>query len=406
MDTATVNTPPADASSVDVPSMKEVAADPKLDQSKQKKPSLNTGRVGEGGPQRNGVKGPQQPQGFRPRPAVIPGKIEEPTRQNVFVPPSSIFFTQRSIPSHFADGKSLQETFDMIAKREIRKRDLPMIDVVWKEGAYWTLSNRRLAVFSELQRRNLAKQVKINIVPFQDRYHAHLEPFFAFWRKRQQGGGASAFHPVPGGMPEGWGGEAPVFSPNLTGEITVTEKSTPMVTGEGALPSSPGKSLPPLVKLSSSEDENVGQASTQLKRPRNSDVKPLLKTAIANGAKRASAAAAATVVPRADVNNNNACSCNHVVNVVNKARRKTQPLSSFFLLNRPSREYDPSLKKPAEVKSEFVCGCGHGEATLERLGKHKDRTGHACWNNESYDSLRDLILNEDLRISMGGGSDA
>ena len=326
-----------------------------------------------------------------------------------------------SIPSHFADGKSLQETFDLIAKREIRKRDLPMIDVVWKEGAYWTLSNRRLAVFSELQRRNLAKQVKINIVPFQDRYHAHLEPFFAFWRKlqQQQGayGGPSVFHPVPSGMPEGWGGEAPIFSPNLTGEITVTEKSTPMVTGEG-VPSSPGKSLPPLVKLSSSEDENVlanevkavasavMQVSTQLKRPRNNnnnDVKPLLKTAIANGAKRASAAA---VVPRVDVNNNHACNCSHVVNVVNKAKKKTQPLSSFFLLNRPSREYDSSLKKPAEVKSEFVCGCGHGEATLEKLGKHKDRTGHACWNNESYDSLRDLILNEDLRISMGGGSDA
>ena len=34
-----------------------------------------------------------------------------------------------------------------------------MIDVVWKEGCYWTLSNRRLAVFSELERRGFAKQV-------------------------------------------------------------------------------------------------------------------------------------------------------------------------------------------------------------------------------------------------------
>ena len=99
MDTATVNTP-ADASSTDVPSMKEVAADAKVDHPKQKKQSLNTGRVGEGGPQRNVIKGPQQPQGFRPRPAVIPGKIEEPSRQNVFVPPSSIFFTQRRHVSH------------------------------------------------------------------------------------------------------------------------------------------------------------------------------------------------------------------------------------------------------------------------------------------------------------------
>ena len=67
--------------------------------------------------------------------------------------------SHQSIPSAFADGKSLEETFDAIAKREIRKRDLPMIDVVWKDGAYWSLSNRRLAVFSELERRGLAKQV-------------------------------------------------------------------------------------------------------------------------------------------------------------------------------------------------------------------------------------------------------
>ena len=68
------------------------------------------GRTGEGGPPRGGrvgegfvQRGPRNPSGGdgprpqyqSPRPLVIPGKIEEPTRTNVFVPPSCIFFTQR-----------------------------------------------------------------------------------------------------------------------------------------------------------------------------------------------------------------------------------------------------------------------------------------------------------------------
>merc|ERR1719414_1171741 len=123
-----------------------------------------------------------------------------------------------SIPSQFADGKSLQETFDLIAKREMRKRDLPIIDVFWKEGAYWTLSNRRLALFSELERRKFARQVKIKVIPFDESAHACYEPFFAFWRQNPSS------RPWPGGMPEGWGGDEPVFSPSLTGNITVWKR--------------------------------------------------------------------------------------------------------------------------------------------------------------------------------------
>ena len=183
-----------------------------------------------------------------------------------------------SIPSQFADGKSLQETFDLIAKREMRKRDLPIIDVFWKEGAYWTLSNRRLAVFSELERRKLAKQVKIKIIPFDENAHGEYEPFFAYWRKNQphlnDAGEVVVPRPWPGGLPDGWGGDEPVFSPNLAGEITVIEKPAPMETdakpaagAKTAIKTKPAidpkpatdvKSLPPLVKMSSSGDETGG----------------------------------------------------------------------------------------------------------------------------------------------------
>ena len=76
-----------------------------------------------------------------------------------------------------------------------------------------------------------------------------------------------------------------------------------------------------------------------------------------------------------------------------------EKMSTFSLISLLLFEH---LVKPAEVGDGFVCGCGHEEKTLAALGKHKDRTGHACWNNNTYDSLRDLILNEDLRISCGG----
>jgi len=380
------------------------------------------GRMGEGVVQR----GPRYPQGggdggyqHQCRPTVVPGQIEAPTRTNVFVPPSCIFFTQRSIPSHFADGKSLQETFDLIAKREMRKRDLPIIDVFWKEGAYWTLSNRRLALFSELERRKFAKQVKIKIIPFDESAHATYEPFFAFWRENPTS------RPWPGGMPEGWGGDEPIFNPSLAGDITVVEKSTPMETDVNhnvkhdvkpdIKPVPCAKSIPPLVKMSSSEDEGLAgrdvkpqtaastPTPTDPKRSRNS-IMNRFSSAENKGVKRPSTVGAISVVSddKSAGVNGQSCMCNNVVNVFNRAKGGVaKPLSEFFLKNPRPNKYVGDLKKPPELNG-FICGCGHAESTLAALGKHKDRTGHACWNNNTYDSLRDLILNEDLRISCGG----
>ena len=253
-----------------------------------------------------------------------------------------------------------------------------------------------MAVFSELERRGLAKQVKIKVVQFNDRYHAHLLPFIDFWQKRRASG-AGPLRPIPGGLPDGWGGETPVFSPDPTGDVSVMERSTPM---EIEKPSSPGKSLPPLVKLSSSEDERVGSP----KKPQF-DSKRLRNSQTPGAASKRPAAAIAEIskVEESGPANGYACMCNNVVNVINKAKSTdAKPLAAFFLRNpAATRKYKADLKKPENVAA-FVCGCGHPEKTLAALGKHKDRTGHACWNNNTYDSLRDLILNEDLRISCGG----
>jgi len=369
---------------VDVAPMEDLEGIPPIEVSVdpvEAKPSGLPGksvRVGENGVQKEKNGSRSQPQQNVRRPHAPPGHIEPPTRENVFVPISCIFFTQRSVQSQFEDGKSLQDTFDAIAKREIRKRDLPMIDVVWKDGAYWSLSNRRLAVFSELERRGLAKQ-------------------------NQMASGQTPMRPLPGGLPEGWGGDAPQFSPDPAGDVSVILKSSPkeddkrhpvpMETEKG---SSPTKALPPLVKLSSSEDERVGSPAKRQqdwKRLRNSQ----------NSAKRPAAAIAeAPKISESTPLDGHPCMCNDVVNVINKAKSAVKPLAVYFL-KHPSapRQYKADLKKPENVIA-FVCGCGHEEQTLVALGKHKDRTGHACWNNSTYDSLRDLILNEDLRISCGG----
>ena len=52
--------------------------------------------------------------------------------QIVYVPPSRIRYTQDTVKSTFNDGRSLTETFRQLAAREIKKRDIPMIEVVEK----------------------------------------------------------------------------------------------------------------------------------------------------------------------------------------------------------------------------------------------------------------------------------
>ena len=65
-------------------------------------------------------------QGQRPQQHSRP----PPPGETIFVPPSRIRYTQSSIKSTFADGRSLVDTYTQLATKQIRKRDIPMIDVV------------------------------------------------------------------------------------------------------------------------------------------------------------------------------------------------------------------------------------------------------------------------------------
>ena len=63
------------------------------------------------------------------RPSQQPSR-PPPPGETIFVPPSRIRYTQSTIKSTFTDGRSLVDTYTQLATKQIRKRDIPMIDVV------------------------------------------------------------------------------------------------------------------------------------------------------------------------------------------------------------------------------------------------------------------------------------
>lgn len=72
----------------------------------------------------------------------------------VLLKPKDICFKTKLLPSSFDNGISLRETLQQLTNKEIFIEDVPTIDVVWcKEKWQWyTLNNRRLWVFRELEK--------------------------------------------------------------------------------------------------------------------------------------------------------------------------------------------------------------------------------------------------------------
>ena len=72
----------------------------------------------------------------------------------VLLKPSDICFKKKLLPSSFDHGIPLRETLQQLANEEILIEDLPCIDVVWcqKKWVWYTLNNRRLWVFRELEK--------------------------------------------------------------------------------------------------------------------------------------------------------------------------------------------------------------------------------------------------------------
>ena len=84
----------------------------------------------------------------------------------VRVRPSAIKFTQDNVQFRFQDGHTLYETALQIARQDVSKRDIGMINVVrTREGTLFALDNRRLAVFRLLEICGRVRTIKVEMVP-------------------------------------------------------------------------------------------------------------------------------------------------------------------------------------------------------------------------------------------------
>ncbi|CAD7964127.1 unnamed protein product [Amoebophrya sp. A25] len=101
--------------------------------------------------------------------------VREPKRDFVYLDPChEILFTQSSIKDRFQDGHALLDTALALARQDIKKHNVQMITVVQYQGKYWSLDNRRLAVFRLLQMADRLRTIKCEVVPFERReeeYH-------------------------------------------------------------------------------------------------------------------------------------------------------------------------------------------------------------------------------------------
>jgi len=84
----------------------------------------------------------------------------------VRVRPSAIRFTHDSISYHFQDGHTLLQTAIQIAREDVERREIRMINVVRvNNGTLYALDNRRLAVFRLLEMCGRVRTIKVEIVP-------------------------------------------------------------------------------------------------------------------------------------------------------------------------------------------------------------------------------------------------
>ncbi|CAE7037126.1 CIPK25 [Symbiodinium sp. CCMP2592] len=111
-----------------------------------------------------------------------------------FIPPCELYFTQDSIKSGFKDSgsfghssgysssdspgpkardsvktSSVREMFDAILQRRMLKREVEMMDVVFHEGYYYSICNRRLAVYLLLWLCGRCPRLKVQLVSKTDR---------------------------------------------------------------------------------------------------------------------------------------------------------------------------------------------------------------------------------------------
>lgn len=87
-----------------------------------------------------------------------------------FISPADLYFTQDSIKNSFRNpDENIRETLGQLLDKKKRKRDIEIMNVVYHDGAFYSVSNRRLAVYMLLHLCGRCQRLKVEMIDKQSR---------------------------------------------------------------------------------------------------------------------------------------------------------------------------------------------------------------------------------------------
>lgn len=102
--------------------------------------------------------------------ALRQAKEEVSASKSRFLAPHEIGFTSSSIASKFRDGRSIASTLLKLVQKKIKKRDVRRCAVVLHEGRYYSMSNRRLAIYRLLESLGRCGKIKVEVMEKTDKW--------------------------------------------------------------------------------------------------------------------------------------------------------------------------------------------------------------------------------------------
>lgn len=117
-----------------------------------------------------------------------------PNAGETVLEPSGIFFSQSSIADVFQNGKTLHSVAVQVAAQKLAKRTITIIRVLFWGGKWWTLDNRRLAIYRILSMAGKISFVRAKVVQMAD--------VRAEWERKYDGGNGETIRLRVGFGPE------------------------------------------------------------------------------------------------------------------------------------------------------------------------------------------------------------
>lgn len=91
------------------------------------------------------------------------------------IDPSAVYFTHSKIRKQFSgNGKLLSETLEEVLNGTTKVEAIPKIRVIFDGSRYYSMNNRRLWVYKELQKRGKLATVKVELRRAESKSEARL----------------------------------------------------------------------------------------------------------------------------------------------------------------------------------------------------------------------------------------